>query len=334
VRLELSRAEGRGEGAQTLPLLISVSDTGIGMPPEKVESAFERFTQLDGSSTRRAGGAGLGLDIVRKSLESIGGRVEVDSAPGRGTRVTAHLSLGLPEGDAESAREEALRARRLVITGFGEEEGGDLEELASSMGAECLFADRLEEAAAMRGLPLVICDERILHRGGGGSLALPEKSLAALSRRLIVAVRFGSPCRAWTGFPEGVAFATMPLRAGRLSDAVAALGRPAEERTAGPEGTAAAGAQDAEQRGLLLDFAEALEEASRSGIAGEAERIAKEMSKDCARLGFREGERLAFSALLATRKGEAAGLARFALRARSLAGLCQGSAGKTDYAEG
>ncbi|HET7838766.1 MAG TPA: response regulator, partial [Rectinemataceae bacterium] len=49
VRLELSHAEGRGERAQTLPLLISVTDTGIGMPPEKVESAFERFTQLDGS---------------------------------------------------------------------------------------------------------------------------------------------------------------------------------------------------------------------------------------------------------------------------------------------
>ena len=63
------------EGAR---VLISVKDTGIGIPPDKLEAVFQEFTQVDTSSTRKAGGTGLGLPISRKLVEMHGGRLWVE----------------------------------------------------------------------------------------------------------------------------------------------------------------------------------------------------------------------------------------------------------------
>ena len=64
---------------------ILVSDTGIGIPSDKLEKVFEPFYQIDGSSTRRFGGAGLGLAIVRQIVEAHGGEVGVSSEAGKGS---------------------------------------------------------------------------------------------------------------------------------------------------------------------------------------------------------------------------------------------------------
>ncbi len=66
-------------------VMISVSDTGIGIPPEKVEEIFEPFHQLDESSTRKYGGAGLGLSLVRQIIEAHGSLIDVQSIEGHGT---------------------------------------------------------------------------------------------------------------------------------------------------------------------------------------------------------------------------------------------------------
>ncbi len=66
-------------------VMISVSDTGIGIPPEKVEEIFEPFHQLDESSTRKYGGAGLGLSLVRQIVEAHGSLIDVQSIEGHGT---------------------------------------------------------------------------------------------------------------------------------------------------------------------------------------------------------------------------------------------------------
>ena len=66
-------------------VIVSVTDTGIGIPPSQLNDIFEPFHQLDGSSTRRFGGTGLGLSLVRQIIEAHGSMLEVQSVEGRGS---------------------------------------------------------------------------------------------------------------------------------------------------------------------------------------------------------------------------------------------------------
>lgn len=66
-------------------VIVSVSDTGIGIPVSRLEDIFEPFHQLDGSTTRKYGGTGLGLSLVRQIVEAHGSMLEVQSAEGRGS---------------------------------------------------------------------------------------------------------------------------------------------------------------------------------------------------------------------------------------------------------
>jgi len=73
-------AHGQQDG-----IAISISDTGIGIPPEEVRNIFEPFLQVERSTTRRYGGIGLGLHIVKRLLEMLGGTIEVQSEIGHGS---------------------------------------------------------------------------------------------------------------------------------------------------------------------------------------------------------------------------------------------------------
>lgn len=75
-------------------LALEVSDTGIGIPEDKLDHIFERFYQIDGSTTRRYGGTGLGLALVKEITEAHGGEVRVTSEVGKGT--TFRVKLPLP----------------------------------------------------------------------------------------------------------------------------------------------------------------------------------------------------------------------------------------------
>jgi len=72
---------------------VAVQDTGNGIPPEQLESIFEEFTQLDGSSTRRHGGTGLGLSITRHLTRLIGGHIAVQSEVGVGSTFTVTVPI-------------------------------------------------------------------------------------------------------------------------------------------------------------------------------------------------------------------------------------------------
>jgi signal transduction histidine kinase len=72
---------------------VSVIDTGIGIDKDQLDIIFERFRQVDGSSTRRAGGTGLGLSIAKKFVEMHHGELRVDSKPGKGSAFTMIIPL-------------------------------------------------------------------------------------------------------------------------------------------------------------------------------------------------------------------------------------------------
>ena len=80
-------------------LVLTVEDTGIGVPPEQLAVIFQKFRQIEGSSTRKYGGTGLGLAIVREVTRVLGGEVTVQSIVGRGTTFTVTLP-GVLDGGA------------------------------------------------------------------------------------------------------------------------------------------------------------------------------------------------------------------------------------------
>jgi signal transduction histidine kinase/CheY-like chemotaxis protein len=99
---------GYAEGRLTL----EVADSGVGIPADKLEHIFEKFVQADGSTTRTAGGAGLGLAICRELVELMGGKIQVDSVAGRGSVFAVTLPLERLAGPQplEPVREAALPA--------------------------------------------------------------------------------------------------------------------------------------------------------------------------------------------------------------------------------
>lgn len=88
---------------QAQQLVLEVADEGIGIPPEKQDSIFESFEQVDSSLTRRLGGSGLGLAIVKQTTLLLKGEIEVQSTLGKGSRFS--VSLPLVEQDQASIKE-------------------------------------------------------------------------------------------------------------------------------------------------------------------------------------------------------------------------------------
>jgi len=85
---------------------ISVEDTGIGIPTDQLEQVFDRFHQVDDSSTRSRPGAGIGLALVAELVHLYGGKVVASSTLGEGTRIRVWLPRGVPSAAAEASPEE------------------------------------------------------------------------------------------------------------------------------------------------------------------------------------------------------------------------------------
>ena len=88
------RARLESSDAESFQVQFQVSDTGIGIPKDKMGSLFTNFGQLDGSFTRKVGGAGLGLAISKRIVERMGGAIGVDSSPGQGSTFSFTVRLG------------------------------------------------------------------------------------------------------------------------------------------------------------------------------------------------------------------------------------------------
>ncbi|HVW21089.1 MAG TPA: response regulator [Opitutaceae bacterium] len=122
------RVRARFQDERRAALTVEVADTGIGIAPEAQARLFRPFTQADSSTTRRYGGTGLGLAICKRLAELMGGRMECESEPGRGSAFRLHLELerwnpaaagppgaGVPASALPAEIGEAVRGRGLLV---------------------------------------------------------------------------------------------------------------------------------------------------------------------------------------------------------------------------
>jgi len=126
-------------------VVVGVQDTGSGIPPDRLDSIFEMFTQVDRELERSQGGLGIGLTLVKRLVEMHGGSVEARSAgEGRGSEFVVRLPVlvGAPEAvsPAPSASEETLQSRRILIVDDNEDAAESLAMLLSITGNETHMA--------------------------------------------------------------------------------------------------------------------------------------------------------------------------------------------------
>jgi signal transduction histidine kinase/ActR/RegA family two-component response regulator len=102
-----------------LNLEFAVIDTGVGIPPEKIQKIFEPFSQGDPSISNRFGGSGLGLTISKRLAKLMQGSLRVESTPGEGSRFTLNLPLRIPKSTAKRAQTPVTS--RLLTDSFAKE---------------------------------------------------------------------------------------------------------------------------------------------------------------------------------------------------------------------
>ncbi|HNW62359.1 MAG TPA: ATP-binding protein [Piscinibacter sp.] len=168
VSLRLSAGRVSTDRAQ---VRFEVIDSGIGVPRDAQNQLFQPFHQVDGSRSRRAGGTGLGLAISQKIVEAMGGHIEIESQPGRGS--SFHFTLGFdldpnpPSGDVIDSSMTPLDPlpSRLAGTVLVVEDNPVnriiAEEMLESLGLDCIEAQDGVEALdvlSRRSVDLVLMD--------------------------------------------------------------------------------------------------------------------------------------------------------------------------------
>jgi PAS domain S-box-containing protein len=196
-------------------LVLTVGDTGIGIPNDKLDTVFDTFTQVDASNTRSHQGAGLGLSIVDRLARLMGGNVWIDSEPGLGTVVMCTVVLPpIADIQVEPGRESLVppppprhglrillvedeRINRVAVRGLLQKEGHTVLEAASGQEALEIFERETVDAIlldiqmpGMDGLEtLAILRDKDIHgpKAGVPVIALTAYAMAGDRERFLAA---------------------------------------------------------------------------------------------------------------------------------------------------
>ncbi|MGP9791200.1 PAS domain S-box protein [Roseinatronobacter sp. NSM] len=130
----------------------SITDTGIGMTQDQLARVFDEFEQADNSVTRRFGGSGLGLSIVRKLVKIMDGHIDIDSTPGQGTRIDLRLPLPLASDSVTSPARETRAAPalppglRVLVAEDNKTNATILKSMLHKIGVQADFTENGQEA--------------------------------------------------------------------------------------------------------------------------------------------------------------------------------------------
>ena len=129
--------ESEKDAAVSHVLRFVVSDTGVGIPRDKLASIFERFTQADSSVTRTHGGTGLGLTIAKELVEAMGGRIWVESTPGSGSTFAFSIPFELEPAPVRQAQAVSdLKGLNTLIVDDNATNRFIVRQMLGSWGAE------------------------------------------------------------------------------------------------------------------------------------------------------------------------------------------------------
>jgi Amt family ammonium transporter len=228
VRVTVDQVETARLGAQgaCVMLRFAVTDTGPGIPPERLHRLFKSFSQVDSSITRQHGGTGLGLAISKQLAELMGGQIGVDSTPGKGSTFWFTVKLSLRQKTANGITPLSLQGRRVLVVDDNQTQCEVLHDQLRAWGIDAHYStdpklglDMLIQGArggqpfdiAIIDLNMPVMDGLTMARAIRGNTALASLSLILASgvegSGAVEASRLGQ-------------FLTKPVRHSDLLDAV------------------------------------------------------------------------------------------------------------------
>ncbi len=155
-----------------ITLRFSIRDTGIGIPADKMDHLFEKFMQVDASTTRKYGGTGLGLAISRQLAELMGGQIGVNSEEGRGSEFWFTVRLGLrPESDKPPCPQTDLKGKRILIV---DDNATNRQILALRLKSWAMQTDEVPDAATALEMLAQACSQHKPYDAVITDMQMPE----------------------------------------------------------------------------------------------------------------------------------------------------------------
>lgn len=199
--------------AEKIILAFKVSDTGIGIPADRIDRLFEPFRQADASTTRTHGGTGLGLVISKRLCEAMGGTIHVTSEAGTGS--TFHFTIATQPA-AEQTAWTSLQGQKIALIEPKDFSRNTLVKELKTRGADVII---LEDQAALKDEPahtklVISASSKDLHA------RLKAISTCAQDRQILLLIPPGEGIHI-PSLPENITVQSRPIKPERLAKALA-----------------------------------------------------------------------------------------------------------------